>query len=108
MPGVRGKNVLLALLSLVFYAFGGLGQLPALLGCALWTWGFGRILALDGAHRKAAAAAGIAGVLALLGFYKYTGFLLSQAGLGAAVPKTVLPLGISFFTFHAVSYLADV
>ena len=108
VPGVRGKNVLLALLSLVFYAFGGLGQLPALLGCALWTWGFGRILARDGAHRKAAAAAGISGVLALLGFYKYTGFLLSQAGLGAAVPKTVLPLGISFFTFHAVSYLADV
>lgn len=108
VPGVRGKNVLLALLSLVFFAFGGFGQLPALLGCAVWTWLFGLLLAREGAHRKSIAAAGIAGVLALLGYYKYTGFLLSLAGLGAAAPKTVLPLGISFFTFHAVSYLADV
>ena len=108
VPGSRGKNLLLTGLSLVFYAFGGLGQVPVLFLCAVWTWLFGRLLAREGAHRRGAAAVGIAGVLALLGYYKYSGFLLSLMGLGAAAPKTVLPLGISFFTFHAVSYLADV
>ena len=108
VPGTRGKNILLALLSVVFYTFGGLGQVPVLLGCAVWTWLFGRFLAREGGSRKALAAVGIAGVLALLGFYKYAPFVLSPAGLDAAAPKAVLPLGISFFTFHAVSYLADV
>src|SRR6185436_9027443 len=54
--------------------------------------------------------------LASLAFFKYAGFLaanlnalLGATGLGAVpVPAVVLPIGISFFTFHAISYVVDV
>ncbi len=54
--------------------------------------------------------------LALLGFFKYAGFLarsanglLGLAGLDASVPvlDVVLPVGISFYTFHTISYMVD-
>ena len=44
----------------------------------------------------------------LLGAYKYLDFLLVQFGLGQAVTGLVAPLGISFFTFKCIAYLADV
>jgi D-alanyl-lipoteichoic acid acyltransferase DltB (MBOAT superfamily) len=50
--------------------------------------------------------------LALLGFFKYAGFLVEtvNAGLGTTIPlyAIVLPLGISFFTFQKIAYLADI
>jgi alginate O-acetyltransferase complex protein AlgI len=54
--------------------------------------------------------------LALLGFFKYTGFLLDTArslsqtlGLPISVPtfSVILPIGISFYTFHTISYIVD-
>ena len=107
VPGQRGKNLLLGLLSLVFYAFGELGQLPVLLGCAMWTYAFGLLLSRE-SRRRLCLAAAVTGVLALLGVYKYTDFVLSLLGTGSAAPRFALPMGISFFTFHAVSYLVDV
>ena len=50
--------------------------------------------------------------LGLLGVFKYTGFLLTSlndlAGLNLPVPDIPLPIGISFFTFQALSYVIDV
>ena len=108
MPGQRARAVLLGLLSLVFYAFGGLAQLPVLVLCAVWNYAFGLRLARENGPRKLWRTIAVAGDLALLGVYKYTDFLLG--GLGLAVPWGTLPLpmGISFFTFHAVSYILDV
>ncbi len=108
VPGTRGKNLLLAGLSAVFYAFGGLWQVPVLLLCAVWNYLFGRLLSREGPHRKAAAWAAAAGNLLLLGVFKYTGFVLSILGAPGAAPGLPLPMGISFFTFHAVSYIVDV
>jgi alginate O-acetyltransferase complex protein AlgI len=54
--------------------------------------------------------------LLLLGFFKYTGLLLTtaqhiadQLGLQASIPtfRLILPLGISFYTFHTISYIVD-
>ena len=108
IPGRQGKSGLLAVLSLVFYGFGGLGQIPVLLACAIWTWGFGLLLAKSSCGGRGILATAVAGVLALLCVYKYTGFLLSAVGMGARAPHFALPMGISFYTFHAVSYLVDV
>lgn len=51
-------------------------------------------------------------MLLQLGYFKYTGFLLTQvlplAGGGGAAPDIFLPLGISFFTFQSMSYIIDV
>ena len=107
-PGLRGKNALLAALSLLFYAFGGLGQVPVLLLCAVWTWGFGLLLRGSAGGKKGLFALSVTGVLVLLCVFKYTDFLLSSLGMPDAGPRLSLPMGISFFTFHAVSYLADV
>ena len=54
--------------------------------------------------------------LAMLGVFKYAGFavanlnaLMASFGLRPfAVPEVLLPIGISFFTFHAISYVVDV
>jgi alginate O-acetyltransferase complex protein AlgI len=67
-------------------------------------------------QRRALLAVAVSVDLLLLGFFKYAGFLarsangvLEAAGLGAAVPvvDVVLPVGISFYTFHTISYMVD-
>ena len=67
--------------------------------------------------RKAWLVAAVTANLGLLGVFKYLGFfvdsvdrLITGIGLGAPVPllHVVLPIGISFFTFQAISYVADV
>jgi alginate O-acetyltransferase complex protein AlgI len=66
--------------------------------------------------RKALLAIAVAVNLGVLGYFKYTGFLVSavenglaRLGLGAAssVVDVTLPVGISFFTFMALSYVID-
>ena len=55
---------------------------------------------------------GVAANLALLGLFKYADFavgtLNAVVGDAFSLPSLALPLGISFFTFHAISYLIDV
>ena len=107
VPGRETKNILLCLLSLLFYAFGGLAQLPVLLAAALWSYVFALLQARPDGPRKLWLALGVAGDLALLCVYKYLGFFLGLFGLPSLSSALPLPLGISFFTFHAVSYLVD-
>ena len=61
--------------------------------------------------RKALLILGIAVSVALLGYYKYTSFVISNlnewCGLGLPVKKMLLPVGISFFTFTQIAYLVD-
>ncbi len=108
VPGRRAKNVLLGLLSLVFYAFGGLAQLPVLVLSAVWNYFFGRLLAPENPRRRLWRTVAVAGDLALLGVCKYLDFLLTAVGIHAFARPLALPLGISFFTFHAISYILDV
>ncbi len=62
-------------------------------------------------NRKVVLATGIVANLILLGYYKYTDFLLTNANLalGTSYPlqHIVLPLAISFFTFTQIAYLID-
>ena len=50
--------------------------------------------------------------IGILIFFKYTGFFLTNLNnifnLGIKVPKIVLPIGISFYTFQSMSYVIDV
>jgi alginate O-acetyltransferase complex protein AlgI len=70
----------------------------------------------DTRFRKLWFTVGIAGSLAALGFFKYAGFatenlnaLLIQLGASYRIPQPdiLLPVGISFFTFQAMSYTID-
>ncbi len=104
------RNTLLLAASIVFYAWGELENLWLLALSILFTY----LIGLKVAGQKRWLAAGVTGHLALLGTFKYAGFALSVlADLGLNLPITAadtpsLPLGISFFTFHALSYLIDV
>src|SRR5947209_10925857 len=119
-PGARLKNAVLVLASLLFYAWGGAMFVPLVLGSALANYAFG--LALwrlpdDAARtRRLVLAGAVTFDLAVLAWFKYAGFLSENLsaltggaiGRSPALAGIVLPLGISFFTFHAISYVVDV
>ena len=111
----KAKNGFLLAASLVFYAWGELFFVLVMLASISFNYVFGRLIgsATGAGHRKIALAAGIAANLGLLAYFKYANFIvenLGQAGLLDASGWTTvhLPLGISFFTFQAMSYLVDV
>ena len=112
-PGITAKNLVLLLASLLFYAWGEPRFVVLLvLQIAL---NYGAALVIDASskrRRRLATAAGIIANLALLGVFKYADFAIDTFGMatGASLspPGIALPLGISFFTFHAMSYLIDV
>jgi alginate O-acetyltransferase complex protein AlgI len=114
----RAKNLVLLGASVVFYLWGEGRFLALLLASVLANWAFGRAIASseDQRVRRRWLVSAVAVNLAALGFFKYTDFALNnlnelalEIGM-AAVPLAALPLplGISFFTFHAISYVVDV
>lgn len=115
------RNAVLAVASLVFYAWGG-GWLVLILFVSI-TIDFALGFLAGWAHRKdddrwrrRAIGVSVASNLALLCWFKYAGFAATQLdaassrlGLGeVGIPSIVLPVGISFFTFQSMSYTIDV
>ena len=111
------KNILLVLISFVFYAWGEPQYLLVLLFSIIFNYLTG--LELQELKRqkndkieKIAMISGVAVNLLLLGSFKYMGFLVDNInGLlhtNIPAPGVSLPLGISFFTFSALSYILDV
>ncbi len=109
------KNPVLLLSNLVFYAVYDWILILYLILTTLAAWGFG-LLIEKGRGRKSGKAFMIAGVLSnvlVLVFYKYFNFLSANVGslLGVKEPvrlSLVVPLGISFIVFTAISYIVDV
>ena len=115
-PGIKSRNAALLIFSAVFYLWGDLGSSPVLLIETFLTYRFG--IALENApleRRGRMLAMMISLLLLTLGVFKYLAFiaanvslLLAPLGVRPAQIKLTLPLGISFFTFHCLSYLIDV
>ena len=114
MPGRAAKNGWLFAASLVFYAWGEPVYIWLMLVSVLGNWLFGIAIGSGPkARRRALLVADLALNLALLGFFKYEGFLAGNVNslLGAQVVPDLelsLPIGISFYTLQAVSYIVDV
>ena len=110
VPGLKGKNIVLLCASLVFYAWGEPVYVFLMLAVAALNWGFG--LLLEKKRSKGLLALCVALNLASLVVFKYAGFLVENCNalFGAAfrVPQISLPIGISFYTFQALSYSVDV
>jgi alginate O-acetyltransferase complex protein AlgI len=118
----RFRNGLVALASLTFYLYGAGPYIFLLLACMVVNYSAGlavdsNALAPRDQLRKAVLVAAIAFDLGALAIWKYAGFAsrqihsLSHAlGLGQHSPivSLALPIGISFFTFHHMSYVIDV
>ena len=106
-----GRNTVLLIFSLAFYCWGGVALLPALLVSCVGNWAAALWAAPGHRGRKAVYGIALVGNLLMLGYFKYTGFLLENLqalGLDVTVPSIALPAGISFFTFQAMAYLTDV
>ena len=110
VPGLTGKNIVLLCASLVFYAWGEPVYVFLMLAVAALNWGFG--LLLEKRPEKLWLALCVALNLASLVVFKYAGFLVENCNalFGAAfrIPQISLPIGISFYTFQALSYSVDV
>lgn len=114
---LRARNIVLLIASLFFYTWGEAQYVLVLLVSILCTRSFGlRISNSQGAKKKFWLILALSINLILLIYFKYANFLLdninevlSWAEIAAIEYKDVrLPLGISFFTFQAISYLIDV
>jgi alginate O-acetyltransferase complex protein AlgI len=115
------RNGLVAAVSLLFYTWGAGAYTFLLLSAIAVNYAAG--LAIDGERlrdnaraRRAVLVAAVVWDLGILAIWKYAGFASQQAdaisqalGLGSTpVVELALPIGISFFTFHHISYVVDV
>ena len=105
------RNVFLTLVSLFFYAWGEPWFVLVMLLSIVINW-FIALRIGAGEHKKAWLVVGLVCDLGLLAVFKYLGFLMENVNwifrLSLPVPQIVLPIGISFFTFQAISYIIDV
>lgn len=105
------KNYVLLIFSIIFYLFGGPKYLLLLFSIVFIDY-IGAILIEKSNNRKLFLIITISLNIGILFFFKYTGFFLkninSLFNLDLFVPKIVLPIGISFYTFQAMSYVIDV
>jgi alginate O-acetyltransferase complex protein AlgI len=107
-------NVLLLAASVLFYAEGGGAFTWLMLASIVFNYGMAIVVARE--RSKAWLAAAVAINLTVLAVFKYTNFLTDNVNLlltalsvrPFAVPEVLLPIGISFYTFHAISYVVDV
>lgn len=112
---VRFRNVILLLASLVFYAWGEPVYLFLMLLSILFNYFSGLDIARNLQDKRAAKRSLFFNLiinLAVLGFFKYEGFVLDT--LNGILPVHIsyhalpLPIGISFYTFQILSYIIDV
>ncbi len=109
------RNGLLLAASLIFYGWGEPRYMIVMVLSILFNYGCG--LAVDGIKNKHKSARlmlalSVAGNLFLLGYFKYTDFFIENinklAGTSIGLLQLTLPIGISFYTFQAMSYVIDV
>ena len=113
IPNLKVRNGLLIVASLVFYAYGEPVYVLLMLFSSVLNYLCARFVRA-GRHGRSRTALVIAVAvnLGILAAFKYTGFFVSSLNsvfsLSIPVPQIALPVGISFFTFQALSYVIDV
>ena len=117
LPGIKTKNILLIIASLIFYAFGEPVYVLLMIASIIFNYIFGLF---EGKFSDSGSIVGKRIVLVLavivnigmLCVFKYTSFILENVNyignLKIKIPAIALPIGISFFTFQALSYVIDV
>jgi alginate O-acetyltransferase complex protein AlgI len=114
----RAKSALILVFSYLFYAWWRPEFLGLLVGVTMVSYGFALAIeaATDETRRHHLLTAGVALNLLALGYFKYANFGIDSlnvllAGLGFNAVKlthVLLPIGLSFYIFHAISYLVDI
>jgi len=109
--GIRACNIFLLIASIFFYAWGEPVYIFLMLAVILINWAAGFLMDRT-KRRKVVLVADVIVNLGLLGVFKYTDMLIGTVNhlTGASLPlrNIALPIGISFYTFQALSYTIDV
>jgi alginate O-acetyltransferase complex protein AlgI len=116
IPSIKIRNILLIIASLLFYSYGEPVYVVLMLFSTTLNYFFGRAL---GANKsRAILALAVVVNLGMLAVFKYTPMVIGTgamlaANLGITVldppfAEVILPLGISFYTFHSLSYVIDI
>ena len=111
LPSQRLRNFFLLAASLVFYSWHNLADLIYLFAVITAIYAFSFLLSgTSSKHKKFFLISGILCVVGWLVYFKYAGFILSMFTIKSqdSFAKVIMPLGISFYTFQAISYLIDV
>ena len=110
IPSIRVRNVLLIIASLLFYAYGEPVYVILMIASAFLNYIYA--LLIEKGPQKLILFLMIVTNLGILGVFKYAGFFVSTINgifrVSLPVPQIALPIGISFFTFQAMSYVLDV
>ena len=110
IPSTKVRNGLLVAASLVFYAFGEPVYVLLMILSAFFNY-LSAILITKYSPKPMLLLAVVFNI-GVLSVFKYTGMILNTindiTGLNTPIPEIALPIGISFFTFQALSYVIDV
>lgn len=106
---IKLQNILLVVFSLLFYAWSNPIYVVLLILSILWNYftAFELEVQDDEKTKKVLLIVSVVVNLFILGFYKYTGFLMDILHIQSNL-KIALPVGLSFFTFSELSYIFDV
>ncbi len=114
LPTPKAKNIAMLVFSLIFYSWAGPRYLLLLLAMVFICWMGALFIQMNKTRgkRKLWLIVTVGLCLLILGIFKYLGFILrnfqSLFGVPEVIPTIVLPIGISFYTFQLISYVADV
>lgn len=110
-----GRNVILLLVSLVFYAWGEPIYIVLMLFSTVIDFAHGLLVEKYWEQPKKAKRVVLSSIvinLGLLMFFKYSSFIITNInvifGTQFAIPDIALPIGISFYTFQTMSYTIDI
>lgn len=102
----KGKNIFLLVMSLLFYAYGEPKYVFLMLFMILFHYILG--LCIEKYHSKWILVFMAVADICVLGYFKYLNFIVSIFTGNLNTFKIALPIGISFYTFQAISYVVDV
>lgn len=111
----KGRNLFLLIVSLVFYAWGEPKYVFLMIFSILVNYIFGRLMDKNRGRQKRMKLMLVLSVvidIGLLSVFKYTDFIITNVnaifGANFDLLNIALPIGISFYTFQAMSYTIDV
>lgn len=111
IPTITAKNVLLLIFSIAFYTYGEPKAVVLMIISIIMNYFFGLAMGKKNKFRKPVLAVSVTANLFMLGIFKYAGFgaeMLDRLPfLSMSIPNIALPIGISFYTFQAMSYVID-
>ena len=110
IPQIKIKNILLIIFSLLFYSIGEPRYIFLMVGSAFFNYICG--ILVSGKSKKIWLIVSVVLNLSCLILFKYSAFFIKEinkiTGSDINMPRFTMPIGISFFTFQAMSYVIDV